>query len=282
TEFVARPQINDNDPLLILPVTGGRPRRIGDLVVSDAAFSHDGTALAYANNHQLFLANPDGTGSRLVASLPGHTYHIRWSPDDRRLRFTVVGSTRKRMIWEVRADGSNLHEMRFNWPGNPMECCGEWTPDGHYFLFESHRETSATSNMWAFEESSDWLHRVHPQPVPLTVGPANYYELVPGRNGKRVFAVGVQPSVDLLRYDAARKDFVPFLGGLSADQLDFTRDGEWMTYVAFPEQTLWRARRDGTGALQLTFPPFPVWPPRWSADRQRIVLRRKRPRATPA
>src|SRR5262249_10245108 len=94
---------------------------------------------------------------------------------------------------------------------------------------------------------------------------------------KRVFAVGVQPSVDLLRYDAARKDFVPFLGGLSADQLDFTRDGEWMTYVAFPEQTLWRARSAGPGALQLTFPPFPVWLPRWSADDKRIVFSGKRP-----
>ena len=277
TEFLARPQEHDDDPLLILPVTGGRPRRVGDLVVSDAALSHDGTALAYAHNHQLFLANPDGTGSRLMASLPGHTYHIRWSPDDRRLRFTVVGSTRKRMIWEIRADGSNLHEIEFHWPGNPMECCGEWTPDGHYFLFASHSESSATSNIWALEETSDWLHRANPEPVQLTVGPANYYDLVPGRNGKRIFAVGAQPSVDLFRYDAERKDFVPFLGGLSADQLDFSRDGEWVAYVAFPEQTLWRARSDGTEPLQLTFAPLQVWLPRWSADGKRIVFSGKRP-----
>jgi Tol biopolymer transport system component len=277
TEFLARQQEHDNDPLLILPVTGGRPRRIGDLVVSDAAFSHDGATLAYAYNHQLFLAGPDGSGSRLLASLPGHTYHIRWSPDDRRLRFTVVGSTRKRMIWEVGADGSKLHEIEFNWLGNPMECCGEWTPDGRYFLFASHREPSAASNIWALEEKTDWLHRANREPVPLTVGPANYYELVPSRNGKRVFAIGMQPSVDLLRYDAARKDFVPFLGGLSADQLDFSRDGEWVTYVAFPEQTLWRARSDGTEALQLTFSPFQVWLPRWSADGKRILFSGKRP-----
>jgi DNA-binding winged helix-turn-helix (wHTH) protein/Tol biopolymer transport system component len=281
TEFLARQQEHDDDPLLILPVTGGRPRRVGDLVVSDAALSHDGTALAYAHNHQLFLANPDGTGSRLVASLPGHTYHIRWSPDDRRLRFTVVGSTRKRMIWEASADGSHLHEMQFHWPGNatgnPMECCGEWTGDGRYFLFASHREASATSNIWAIEEASDWLHRTNPEPVQLTVGPANYYDLVPSRNGKRIFAVGMQPSVDLLRYDAERKDFLPFLGGLSADQLDFSRDGEWVTYVAFPEQTLWRARSDGTEPLQLTFAPLQVWLPRWSADGKRIVFSGKRP-----
>jgi DNA-binding winged helix-turn-helix (wHTH) protein/Tol biopolymer transport system component len=277
TEFLVRAEENVEDPLMTLPVIGGRPRRIGNLVVSDAAWSHDGRVLAYAHDHQLFVANPDGTGSRLLASLSGYTYHIRWAPDDSRLRFTVVGSTKKRMLWEVGADGSRLHEMQFNWPGNPMECCGEWTPDGHYFLFESHREGADTSNMWAIEDKSDWLHRANHEPVQLTVGPVNYYELVPSRNGKRVFAIGMQPGVDLLRYDAVQKDFVPFLGGLSAEHLDFTRDGEWMTYVAFPEGTLWKARSDGSEPVQLTFPPLRVALPRWSPDAKRIAFSGKRP-----
>ena len=277
TEFLLRPEEHEEDPLMTLPVTGGRPRRIGNLMVSDAAWSHDGKVLAYAHNHQLFLANPDGTQPRQLASLPGYTYHIRWAPDDGRLRFTVVGSTKKRMLWEVGADGRNLREMQFNWPGNPMECCGEWTPDGRLFLFESHREDASTSNMWAVEEKSDWLHRINPEPVQLTVGPVNYYELVASRNGKRIFAIGMQPSVDLLRYDAAQKDFLPFLGGLSANQLDFTRDGEWVTYVAFPEGTLWRARSDGSEQLQLTFPPLQAVLPRWSPDGKRIIFSGKRP-----
>ena len=277
TEFLVRAEENVEDPLMTLTVIGGRPRRIGNLVVSDAAWSHDGRVLAYAHNHQLFLANPDGTGARLLASLSGYTYHIRWAPDDSRLRFTVVGSTKKRMLWEVSADGRRLHEMQFDWPGNAMECCGEWTPDGRYFVFESHREGADTSNMWAVEDKSDWLHRINHEPMQLTVGPVNYYELVPSRNGKRIFAIGMQPSVDLLRYDAAQKDFVPFLGGLSAEHLAFTRDGEWMTYVAFPEGTLWKARSDGSESVQLTFPPLRVALPRWSPDGKRIAFSGKRP-----
>jgi len=277
TEFLGRAEQNEEDPLIILPVTGGRPRRIGNLIVSDAAWSHDGKVIAYSHNHQLFLANPDGTGSRLLASLSGYTYHIRWSPDDRRLRFTVVGSTKKRMLWEVSADGRNLREMQFNWPGNAMECCGEWTPDGRYFVFESHRDAASTSNMWAIEEKSDWLHRVNREPAQLTVGPVNFYDLVPSRNGKRIFAIGMQPAVDLLRYDTSQKDFVPFLGGLSAEHLDFTIDGEWVTYVAFPEGTLWKARSDGSEPLQLTFPPLVAALPRWSPDGKRIVFSGKQP-----
>jgi Tol biopolymer transport system component len=50
-----------------------------------------------------------------------------------------------------------------------------------------------------------------------------------------------------------------------------------VTYVAFPEATLWRARSDGSQALQLTFPPLHIRQPRWSPDGKRIVFGAKRP-----
>jgi len=89
--------------------------------------------------------------------------------------------------------------------------------------------------------------------------------------------VGWQFSGELLRYDAQRKEFLPFLGGLSADHLDFTRDGQWVTYVAYPEGTLWRARVDGGEQLQLTFPPLRVYMPRWSPDGRRIAFEGREP-----
>jgi hypothetical protein len=60
----------------------------------------------------------------------------------------------------------------------------------------------------------------------------------------------------------AKKEFVPFLGGRSAEHLNFTRDRRWVTYVAYPEGTLWRARSDGSQQLQLTFPPLLARNPR--------------------
>lgn len=157
-----------------------------------------------------------------------------------------------------------------------MECCGAWTPDGHYYVFRSHRE--GVSNLWAVEEKSAWWRRRNRNPVQLTFGPMNYYQPLPSRNGKTIFAIGTLPSGELVRYDAKQKDFVRTLGGLSADRLEFSRDGKWITYVTIPERSLWRARSDGSEQFQLTFPPLQVDSrPHWSSDGKRITFAAKRP-----
>jgi Tol biopolymer transport system component/DNA-binding winged helix-turn-helix (wHTH) protein len=275
TEFLALSRTGDEQWMAAtLPVVGGTPRHLGGLVADDVAWSHDGSTLAYTRGHQLFLAHPDGTGSRLLANVPGDIWYLRWSPDDRRLGFTVM--TEQQTLWEVGADGRGLHERLFNWPGKATECCGAWTPDGRYYVFRSRRE--GASNLWAVEEKHVWWRRGSGDPVQLTFGPMNYYQPLPSRSGKTLFAIGILPSGELVRYDARQKAFVPFLGGLSGDQLEFSRDRQWIAYVAFPERTLWRARSDGSDAFQLTLPPLQVDSrPHWSADGKRIVFAARRP-----
>ena len=296
TEFVAISFLAGQPTVWRIAVAGGSPRRVGNLVADDITWSHDGSSFAYARGNQLFLANADGTSSRLLATaheasgqgdvrwsatapqVSGQLDHIRWSPDDRRLRFTLastgVGGSvvfqTKQSLWEIGVDGSDLHELRFNWPANATACCGEWTLDGRYFVFEADRD--GISNLWALQEKSDWWRRANRDPVQLTFGPVNYDQPVPSHNGKSIFAIGVQPSGELVRYDAGRKDFVPFLGGRSFAHLAFSPDHRWLAYVTYPEGTLWRARSDGTEPLQLTFPPLRVGSPRWSADGERIAF----------
>ena len=157
-----------------------------------------------------------------------------------------------------------------------MECCGAWTPDGRYFVFRSRRE--GVSNLWAVEEKSSWWQRTNHNPVQLTFGPMNYYQPLPSRNGKTIFAIGTLPSGELVRYDKKKKTFLPVLAGLSARHLEFSRDGQWIAYVTVPERTLWRARSDGSDAFQLTFPPLDVDSrPHWSRDGKRIVFAARRP-----
>src|SRR6202044_3114399 len=79
-------------------------------------------------------------------------------------------------------------------------------------------------------------------------------------------------SSDLVRYDLKSHKQEPYLSGISAEQLDFSRDGKWVAYVTFPESILWRSRLDGSERMQLTNPPLVAGGPKWSPDGTRIAF----------
>lgn len=122
-----------------------------------------------------------------------------------------------------------------------------------------------------FEQAS-LLHKVSREPVQLTAGPISFSSPTPSPDGKRIFVLGRQSRGELLRYDATSKQLVPFLSGVSAEGLHFSRDGTWVTYVGYPQGTLWRSKVDGSERLQLSFPPLQAALPRWSPDGKQIAF----------
>jgi hypothetical protein len=70
--------------------------------------------------------------------------------------------------------------------------------------------------------------------------------VLPDPSGHKLFVEGTQQHGELVRYDAASKQFLPFLGGISATEVAFSRDGKWAAYIAIPDLTLWRSRIDGS------------------------------------
>ena len=56
-------------------------------------------------------------------------------------------------------------------------------------------------------------------------------------------------------HDSKAGEFVSYLSGISAEFVDFSKDRQWVAYVTFPEQTLWRSRIDGSERLQPTSNP---------------------------
>jgi Tol biopolymer transport system component len=254
-------------PFWALPALGGSPRRLGDIIGRDGAWSPNGEKLLYTNENDIFLANRDGTESRKLASMPGQPYALDWSPDGKNFRFSVKDlKTNSTSLWEASAEGTNPHPLFPGWHNPPEECCGKWTPNGRYFIFESGR------SIWALQEKTGWLRKSSHEPVHLTSGPISFYSPLPSRDGKRLFVVGGKPRGELVRYDTKSKQFVPFLSGVSAQDVSFSKDGEWVSYVTFPEGTLWKSKKDGSQRLQLSYPPLYAALPTWSPDGKRIVF----------
>jgi Tol biopolymer transport system component/tRNA A-37 threonylcarbamoyl transferase component Bud32 len=253
-----------------VPVLGGTPRRVGDLVVYEAADTPDGRGLIYSNGQDVYLANADGAGSRKLFSEPGIAGSFRYSPDESHLRFSVWDyNQNRRSIWEASPDGSNLHRFLPDWNPGGSECCGTWTPDGKYYVFQA--TVAGSTNLWALRERRV-LGKSGREPVQLTTGPMQHAPPVISKDGKKIFFVGTQINPELSVYDFRLHEFVPYLGGIPAEGVDFSKDGQWVAYVRLPEGTLWRMKMDGTDQLQLTFPPMKVFLPRWSPDGKRLAF----------
>jgi eukaryotic-like serine/threonine-protein kinase len=254
-------------PVWTYPILGGSARKIDDIVAETAAFSPDGKWLAYTNLADLFIANADGSGSRKLLSAAGDILSITWSPDSTHLRFgssETAGTSGLQMEWEVAADGTGLHRLLEGWHNPPNECCGKWTADGKYFVFQSNNQ------IWALAQAG--LFTSNPQPIQLTSSPMALSSPLPSKDGKKLFMIGQTYRGELMRYDTKSAQFAPFLGGISAEFVDFSKDGQWVVYVSYRDGTLWRSKVDGSQRLQLTDPPmYPVLP-RWSPDGKKIVF----------
>jgi eukaryotic-like serine/threonine-protein kinase len=263
-------------PLWVLPIPGGVPHRIGNLLGHDATWSPKGDTIVYAKGNDLFLAKSDGTEARKLTTSPGKPWWPRWSPDGSHLRFSVWDvKTGSSSLWEVSADGNHLKPLLPGWQSPPDECCGNWSSDGAFFIFRSGR--NGKSNIWALREGKGLFDRGRSLPIQLTVGPLGFYDPLPGADGKQVFVIGEKQAAELVRYDAKQDTLAPFLPGISAESVDVSRDGEWVTYVGYPTATVWRSKLDSSQPLQLTFPPLRAAQSCWSPDGKSVAFTAKAP-----
>jgi Tol biopolymer transport system component len=258
----------------VLPLPTGNPHRLSNIVAHEAVWSPDRRQLAFAKGADIFLANEDGTNPRRLITVSGSADWIRFSLDGSHLRFTLnTPDTNSTSIWEVRADGSDLHALLPGWRNPHSECCGVWSADGRYYFFVS--AGSARSDIWALAETGGVFHKTPSTPLQLTNGPMALGLPVPSPDGKKLFAEGYLPRGELVFYDRTSHHFLPFLSGISADEAAFSRDGKWVAYVSFPDRTLWRSRIDGSERPQLTFPPVLPFLPFWSPDGKQISYTNK-------
>jgi Tol biopolymer transport system component len=255
-------------PLQSIPILGGSPRRLGDFDAENAAWSFDGKMLAYTNLGDLFVAKADGSDPRRLLSVTGDIQNVTWSPDGRLLRFDsseTAGTVGQRIEREVGVEGTNPHQLFSGWHNPPDECCGKWTPDGRYFIFQSQGQ------LWSYPSRAG-LFRSEVKPTALTSSPLTLSSPLPSKDGKKLFMVGRTYRGELMSYDPKLQRFTQFLNGLSGEFLAFSKDGKWIAYVSYPDGTLWRSRVDGTDRLQLTYPPMIPVLPRWSPNGKSLLF----------
>lgn len=267
------PGTGDGD-LAVRPIVGGGERRVGTvrinhtgLIGASAAWTPDTQHVIYATGSQLWLARPDGSEARVLLTAPGVPFAPRLSADGTQLRYSVRDNTTAlSALWEAAGDGSAAHPLLPGWTGGLDACCGTWTADGRYYVFE------ADGNLWARAESRSIFRRGSNAPVQLTLGPVRFSGALPSRDGRHLFAAGDIPRGRLVRFNAATRQLEPYLGGLSAEGVVVSPDGQWVAYTSYPDGTLWRSRLDGSERLSLTGDKMIAALPRWSPDSSHIAF----------
>ena len=258
-------------PLWRASTLGGAPRRLGGLTANDAAWSPDGSQIVYIKEHALHTAWTNGTEIGKLVTVQGEPSSVRWSPDGGSIRFVLQGA-KTSGLWEVSVDGSHLHALLPKWNGG-FQGAGTWTQDGKYFIFTGG---PTLSDLWVFRERISRFDVAHHDPVQLTSGPMRAISPVPSADGRRISFYGMLDRGEVARYDEKSAQWSPYLSGTSAMQLDFTRDGKWVTYISYPDGALWRSTVDGKKPSQLTSLMTSVTgyvtTPRWSPDGTQIAF----------
>jgi len=264
-------------PLYQLPIPAGSPRAVGNVRAHSATWTPDGEYIIYGNRSDLYQVRPDGSQPHKLLTLPGAAMDLHFSPDGAWIRFTLQDPENNTSeLWQVTPAGKGLRRvLPEQWNQPSQECCGTWTRDGKYYFFESSRGNS--HNIWALADTGSLLGGRNHAPQQLTAGPLAFLFPIPGNDGKKLFVVGQQLRFELQRYDEKARHFLPYLSGISAGELDFSRDGKWLTFVNYPDHTLWRSKVDGSERTQLTYPPLQAHLPHWSPDGTQVAFMGSQP-----
>jgi Tol biopolymer transport system component/DNA-binding winged helix-turn-helix (wHTH) protein len=256
-------------PLWVVPASGGSALRVGNVMAHDATWMPDGHGILYAAGNDLYLTQgTDGTPQH-YASLPGRAFWLRWNPAGKLLRFTVIDSiTHTQSLWQMTDANRSPRPVLKDFSQPESECCGVWTADGKAYVFQSG--FGGNTDLWKLAGNGTT------DPVRLTDGPLEFQSPVAARSGNTIYFLGVDARSDVERLTPSGT-LEPEHGFLaSADRVEFSRDRKWVAWTDSAGK-LWRAASDGTQKIQLTPDSLNVFFARWSPDGSRLAIMAREP-----
>ncbi len=261
-------------PLWVTPTTGGSALRVGNVMAHDATWMPESAgegadAILYANGNDLYLVHLSGQPPVHFASLTGRAFWLRWQPNGKMLRFTIMDPVRHTLaIWQMpRGSHTPLRILDgFNEPAS--ECCGVWTSDGKSYVFQSSK--GGNNDLWQLKR--DAISGA----TRLTNGPLAFESPVAARTGQRIYFLGTDSRSEL-REVTPQGELTPVKGFLAAAvRVDYSRDGQWVAWTD-TEGKLWRARADGNERVQVSPDTLYTFLARWSPDASHLAIMAREP-----
>jgi serine/threonine protein kinase/Tol biopolymer transport system component len=149
------------------PVLGGTPRKLITDVDSPVSFSPDGQQIVFLRmsssegSSKLIIAHSDGSGERVLASLPIPGYSAPdWSPDGKWIASTVVAPGTQNLGRLVALNPANGKEKTIFAATASLQK-PTWMPDNRHLLFIFHDKTSGwNGQVGEVSLSGGKLHRI--------------------------------------------------------------------------------------------------------------------------
>ena len=227
----------------VVPGTNGRILFNRQVCDSDTSPCFEIVAADADGSHETVLAGPYPRG------VFDDEFIANWSPDGRKAIFMAdLGGGQG--IWEVNADGSNLHLVWSPPPdGSGIDDGPTFTPDGKSIVFTRCCPQPSGYGLWKINPDGTRLRIVNTETVgPNVDGPGDYGPQV-SPDG-RTIAFGRNGAIATVNFAGGnlRQLTDPSLG---AGYPNWSPDGKRIVFQA--QNNVWVMNPDGSGLKQLTF-----------------------------
>jgi len=272
--------------LWIVPVDGREPRQLGTIRCHSAAWSPDGRHIAFAFRNGIYLTDNLGTGVQLLQAFPRIPGTLRWFRDSSGFRFTLLNpTTGKSAIWQLDLGDEpspvvlSVSQLRIAM----KDCCRSLSKqdrEGDSFL--SGGGSTGDRILYLGPPNALQAGGVRLQQMNRLLGPVGSLALDPLKKRLFVLSDSADPAdtaplvqTEIISFDMASRVFRPYLAGLPAEDLDFSRDGKRIVRVNPADRTVWTGLPDGSDARRIPIADRDNELPRWAPDGQQIAFMAK-------